>query len=53
MSADELVELYMKLNLPEALAAVDFKRNKKLLNRCYAMGLRMGGDVNQSVSNSR
>jgi hypothetical protein len=37
-SAGELKKLYPKLHLPENLAEVDYKKNKKLLEQCQRLG---------------
>jgi len=41
MNEEELRDLYGKLKIPTHLAEIDFKRNKELLDQCYALGIRV------------
>jgi multimeric flavodoxin WrbA len=38
---EELSDLYRKMELPEYLAGEDFRRNRKLLDRCRALGRKL------------
>jgi len=42
MTRDQLRSLYPKLQLPVALADVDYERNKMLVQRCYHLGRELG-----------
>ncbi len=42
MTRDQLRALYAKLQLPVALADVDYERNKMLVQRCYHLGRELG-----------
>ena len=42
MTRDQLRVLYPKLQLPVALADVDYERNKMLVQRCYHLGRELG-----------
>jgi NAD(P)H-dependent FMN reductase len=42
MTRDQLRSLYPKLQLPAALADVDYERNKMLVQRCYHLGRELG-----------
>jgi NAD(P)H-dependent FMN reductase len=42
MTRDQLRSLYPKLQLPLALADVDYERNKMLVQRCYHLGRELG-----------
>jgi NAD(P)H-dependent FMN reductase len=42
MTRDQLRTLYPKLQLPAALADVDYERNKMLVQRCYHLGRELG-----------
>lgn len=42
MTRDQLHSLYPKLQLPVALADVDYERNKMLVQRCYHLGRELG-----------
>jgi NAD(P)H-dependent FMN reductase len=42
MTRDQLRILYPKLQLPVALANVDYERNKMLVQRCYHLGRELG-----------
>ena len=43
-SEDELRALYLKLRLPEGLAAGDFKRNQEILKECKQLGFDLTKD---------
>jgi NAD(P)H-dependent FMN reductase len=42
MTRDQLRSLYPKLQLPVALADVDYERNRMLVQRCYHLGRELG-----------
>lgn len=45
MGPEELENLYKKLDIPVFLAAEDFRKNKRLLKKCYNLGVKLGKNV--------